>query len=197
MAQKAERIPSLLAMLDSERYSVYPARWAIVAVGARSPGFHTDQRWPANEESPRMQRPNQRSRLLGLAAALLIVATVAGSFVLYRPVRAQDDSPVGEWSVAITRTDVPVDIASSFSYVGRWRLGIDADGTYQAERLDVGATVITGSLDRRWRPDHLHRRGWTSFLLQRRGRAHHRRRYRHRHLFLGALRQNPHPDPGR
>ena len=92
-----------------------------------------------------MQRPNQRSRLLGLAAVLLIVASVAGSFVLYGPVRAQDDSPVGEWSVAITRTDVPVDIASSFSYVGRWRLGIDADGTYQAERLDVGATVITGS----------------------------------------------------
>ena len=92
-----------------------------------------------------MQRPTKRSRLLAVAAALLMVATVAGSFVLFGGARAQDDSPVGEWSVAITRTDVPVDIASSFSYVGRWRLGIEADGTYQAERLDVGATVVTGS----------------------------------------------------
>ncbi len=92
-----------------------------------------------------MPRSSQCSRLLAIAAILLLMATVAGSLVLYGPVRAQDDTPVGQWSVAITRTDVPVDIASSFSYVGRWRLGIEADGTYEAERLDVGATVVTGS----------------------------------------------------
>jgi hypothetical protein len=145
MAQKPERIPSLFAMLDSERYSVYPARWANAIEGRVVQRFRADQWWPANEEFPRMQRPTKRSRFLAIAAALLMIATVAGSFALYGAVRAQDDSPVGEWSVAITRTDVPVDIASSFSYVGRWRLGIDADGTYQAERLDVGATVVTGS----------------------------------------------------
>lgn len=92
-----------------------------------------------------MQRSTTRSRLLAASAVLLLIATIAGSLVLFSSVRAQDDSPVGQWSVAITRTDVPVDIASSFSYVGRWRLGIEADGTYDAERLDVGATVVSGS----------------------------------------------------
>ncbi|HET9661400.1 MAG TPA: hypothetical protein VFP05_13775 [Thermomicrobiales bacterium] len=92
-----------------------------------------------------MPRPTKRSRLLAVAAVLLMIATVAGSLALFGPVRAQDDSPVGQWSVAITRTDVPVDIASSFSYVGRWRLGIETDGTYDAERLDVGATVVSGT----------------------------------------------------
>lgn len=92
-----------------------------------------------------MQRPTKRSRLLALLAAALMLATIAGSLFLFEQARAQDDSPVGQWSVAIARTDVPVDIASSFSYVGRWRLGINDDGTYEAERLDVGATVVTGS----------------------------------------------------
>lgn len=92
-----------------------------------------------------MQRPTKRSRLLALLAAALMLATIAGSLFVFEQVLAQDDSPVGQWSVAIARTDVPVDIASSFSYVGRWRLGINDDGTYEAERLDVGATVVTGS----------------------------------------------------
>ncbi len=73
------------------------------------------------------------------------MATVAGSVFAYGQVQAQDDSPAGDWSVAIARTDVPVDIASSFSYVGRWRLSIDADGTYDAERLDVGTTLVSGT----------------------------------------------------
>lgn len=92
-----------------------------------------------------MQRPTKRSRLLFLVAALLLMATVAGSVFAYGQVQAQDDSPAGDWSVAIARTDVPVDIASSFSYVGRWRLSIDADGTYDAERLDVGTTLVSGT----------------------------------------------------
>jgi hypothetical protein len=92
-----------------------------------------------------MQRPTQRARLLTLAAALLIVASVATGALFFGNARAQNDTPIGEWSVAIARTDVPVDIASSFSYVGRWRVGIEADGSYEAERLDVGATVVSGT----------------------------------------------------
>lgn len=88
-----------------------------------------------------MQRPVKRARLLYLAATLLIALALVGSVVVIGQVRAQDDSPVGQWSVALGRTDIPVDVASSFSYVGRWRLGIDADGAYQAERADVGVVV--------------------------------------------------------
>ncbi len=92
-----------------------------------------------------MQRPNERARLPFVAAALLLIITIVASTFVFGQVRAQDDTPVGEWAVALGRTDVPDDIASSFSYVGRWRVGISADGTYQAERMDVGSVVVSGS----------------------------------------------------
>lgn len=92
-----------------------------------------------------MQRPIERARLPFVAAALLLIITIAGSAFAFGQVRAQDDTPVGEWAVALGRTDVPVDVASSFSYVGRWRLGITADGAYEAERMDVGSVVVRGS----------------------------------------------------
>lgn len=92
-----------------------------------------------------MQRPAVRARLLILASALMLALTIVGSGIFFGHARAQDDTPVGEWSVALARTDIPVDIASSFSYVGRWRLSIAADGTFEAERMDVGTTLVTGT----------------------------------------------------
>ena len=91
-----------------------------------------------------MYRPLIRVRLFAAIASVALIATLIGSVIAFGQVRAQDDSPVGQWSVALARTDMPVDIASSMSYIGRWRLGIEADGTYQAERTDVG-TVIEGT----------------------------------------------------
>ena len=91
-----------------------------------------------------MHRSLNRFRLFTAIAAVALLATLVGSVIAFDQVRAQDDSPVGQWSVALGRADIPVDIASSMSYVGRWRLGIEADGTYQAERTDVGI-VIEGS----------------------------------------------------
>lgn len=88
-----------------------------------------------------MQRQLQRSRLLRPVAALALILSLIGSVLVIGHVRAQADSPVGQWSVALTRNDVPVDVASSFSYIGQWRLGIDEDGTYQAERSDTGVMV--------------------------------------------------------
>ena len=92
-----------------------------------------------------MQRPAARARLLLLASALLLMFVSLGALFAFGQVRAQDDTPVGEWSVALARTDIPVDIASSFSYVGRWRLGIEADGSFEAERMDVETNLVTGS----------------------------------------------------
>lgn len=91
-----------------------------------------------------MPRYLNRSRLLTAVAALILGSSLFGSLIVITQVRAQNDSPVGQWSVALSRTDIPVDVASSFSYVGRWRLGINGDGTYEAARSDVGV-VVTGS----------------------------------------------------
>jgi len=82
-----------------------------------------------------------RFRLFAVIASVALIATLIGSVFAFGQARAQDDSPVGQWSVALGRVDIPVDIASSMSYVGRWRLGIEEDGTFQAERTDVGIVV--------------------------------------------------------
>jgi hypothetical protein len=88
-----------------------------------------------------MHRSQNRFRLFTALAAVALVAALIGTVVAFNQARAQDDSPVGQWSVALGRTDIPVDIASSMSYIGRWRLGIEEDGTYQAERSDVGIVI--------------------------------------------------------
>ncbi|MCO5220225.1 MAG: hypothetical protein M9947_01425 [Thermomicrobiales bacterium] len=96
---------------------------------------------PITQEFPAMQRSNQRFRIFAACSAAVVLLTLLGSVLVFDRARAQDDTPVGQWSVALARTDIPVDIASSFSYVGRWRLGIEADGTYEAERTDAGVVV--------------------------------------------------------
>ncbi len=89
-----------------------------------------------------MHRPLNRFRLFSsLAVRGVACHTGRVGASPSEQVRAQDESPVGQWSVALARTDIPVDIASSMSYIGRWRLGIEADGTYQAERTDVGIVI--------------------------------------------------------
>jgi hypothetical protein len=88
-----------------------------------------------------MHRSMNRFRLFSVIASVALVATLIGTVFVFNQVRAQDDSPVGQWSVALARTDIPVDIASSMSYIGRWRLGIEEDGTFQAERTDVGIVI--------------------------------------------------------
>lgn len=88
-----------------------------------------------------MQRSLNRFRLFAMLAVIAMIATLIGSVVAFNQAGAQDDSPVGQWSVALARTDIPVDIASSMSYIGRWRLGIEEDGTFQAERSDAGIVV--------------------------------------------------------
>jgi hypothetical protein len=88
-----------------------------------------------------MQRPMKRSRLLAAGITLLLISSLVGSVFVMQQARAQDESPVGQWTVALTRADVPEDVAGGFSYVGRWRLGIESDGTYDAQRSDVGVAV--------------------------------------------------------
>jgi len=88
-----------------------------------------------------MSSITNRARLFAVLASAMLIVTLVGAVLAFGRVDAQDDSPVGQWSVALARTDIPVDIASSMSYVGRWRLGIEADGTFEAERTDAGVVI--------------------------------------------------------
>ncbi|MEZ4507141.1 MAG: hypothetical protein R2848_15145 [Thermomicrobiales bacterium] len=88
-----------------------------------------------------MSSITNRARLFAVLASAMLIVTLVGAVFAFGRVDAQDDSPVGQWSVALARTDIPVDIASSMSYVGRWRLGIEADGTFEAERTDAGVVI--------------------------------------------------------
>jgi hypothetical protein len=85
-------------------------------------------------------KANRATRALRVAT-LLIAATL-----LFQPMMAfaQDESDlVGEYAVGISREDLPTDVAGIYSYVGRWRIAFNPDGSYEAERTDVGV-MVTG-----------------------------------------------------
>lgn len=55
-----------------------------------------------------------------------------------------EDGMAGEYTVAITREDLPLDLPNAFSYIGQWRIAFTDDGNYLAERLDT-AVLVTGT----------------------------------------------------
>ncbi len=57
---------------------------------------------------------------------------------------ASDDSPAGEYTVAITEDDVPQDVPGGADLIGRWQIFLQPDGAYSLGRADVGI-VVTGS----------------------------------------------------
>ena len=69
--------------------------------------------------------------LLALAAALL-GPVLNGS--------AQDDI-VGDYSIIFGSEELDQDVANAPALAGRWRLSFAEDGTFEAERLDVGVLV--------------------------------------------------------
>lgn len=76
---------------------------------------------------------------LSLASAFVFFAL---SVMPATPTMAQiSDTIVGEYTVGIARDDIPVDQPDGFSYIGRWRIAFNTDGTYFAERLDIGRVV--------------------------------------------------------
>ena len=94
-----------------------------------------------------------KSRLRQFPAnPITFLASVALAMAMILPlVNAQpsafaqaNDDLVGEYSVSLTKDDVPTTLAGGDSYIGRWRIEFAADGTYSAERQDVGV-VISGT----------------------------------------------------
>ena len=57
---------------------------------------------------------------------------------------ASDDSPAGEYTVAITEDDIPQDVPGGADLIGRWQIFLEPDGAYSLGRADIGI-VVTGS----------------------------------------------------
>lgn len=87
-----------------------------------------------------------RSRTSRLSRLALMVPVVAALTVgLVAPARwssAQEPNElVGDYAVSIGSNDIPTDLAGGSIMVGRWHVAFAADGSYYAERLDIGPVV--------------------------------------------------------
>lgn len=77
---------------------------------------------------------------LSVVVALAVAAVAPGRWS-----SAQEPSGlVGDYAVSIGSNDIPSDLASGSILVGRWHVAFQADGSYYAERLDLGR-VVTGT----------------------------------------------------
>lgn len=85
--------------------------------------------------------PRSRRHVRGAAVLGLIALLAAASFAIPRPSSAQASDLVGEYTVSIQRDALPTDVPNAPSLTGRWRIAFGADGSYQAERLDLGVLV--------------------------------------------------------
>lgn len=87
----------------------------------------------------RTLRTRRPARFVAIAfvALLTLVAPVDSS----RFAAAQQDELVGDFTVAIGSETIPTDIANGSALIGRWHLSFEPDGSYQAERIDVGVVV--------------------------------------------------------
>lgn len=74
------------------------------------------------------------ARLVVVALIVDICAAIAAPF----GARGQDNSLVGEYSVAIPLEQIPSDLPNAPTLVGQWRISFATDGTFSATRADVG-----------------------------------------------------------
>ena len=86
---------------------------------------------------------SRTSRLSRLALMVSIASALAVGLVLPgRWSSAQEpDALVGDYAVSIGSNDIPSDLASGSILVGRWHVAFQSDGSYYAERLDIGRVV--------------------------------------------------------
>ena len=87
-----------------------------------------------------------RSRTSPLSRLAFLVSVVAALTVgLVAPGRwsaAQEPNELaGDYAVSIGSNDIPTDLAGGSIMVGRWHVAFQADGSYYAERLDIGRVV--------------------------------------------------------
>ena len=80
------------------------------------------------------------ARALAVALIVGICAAIASPF----GARGQDNTLVGDYSVAITLEQIPTDLPNAPTLVGQWRISFAPDGTFTASRADVG-TLVSGT----------------------------------------------------
>ena len=85
---------------------------------------------------------SHRAQMTRFVTGLLVLGLVSISF-LSGAVSAQDSSDdiVGDYSVTITKDDALPSVANSPMLVAAWHIGFYQDGTYLAERIDIGPMV--------------------------------------------------------
>lgn len=72
-------------------------------------------------------------------AALLVV--VFSALPVIGKAQPADDGVAGVWSASVADSDVPTDLGSGPSLIGRWRIEFREDGSYAGIREDVGQVV--------------------------------------------------------
>lgn len=78
------------------------------------------------------------------AIALLALLLVGDSLLPAQSLAQTSDSLSGSFAVALSRDDIPTDLAGGYGFVGRWIISFNDDGSYVSERQDVGI-VVTGT----------------------------------------------------
>ena len=56
----------------------------------------------------------------------------------------EGEPPAGDYTVAITKLDIPSDLVNGPDLIGRWEILFGADGSYVLRRADLG-DMVTGS----------------------------------------------------
>lgn len=86
------------------------------------------------------------------AATIAVTMLLSLVIILGSPFRAAGqggsdrDEIAGDYSVAITREDVPADLTGGPSLIGKWRISFGEDGDYTVRRQDVG-DLVTGTYE--------------------------------------------------
>ena len=88
--------------------------------------------------------PSARAAMMLLTTWLSLVIALASPFRAAGQAGTAPDGIAGEYSVALTREDVPADLAGGPSLIGKWRISFGEDGDYTVRRQDVG-DLVTGT----------------------------------------------------
>ncbi len=90
--------------------------------------------------------PSVRAVTIAVMMLVSLVLVLGSPFRVAGQAGSDRDEIVGEYSVAITREDVPADLAGGPSLIGKWRIAFGEDGEYTVRRQDVG-DLVTGTYE--------------------------------------------------
>lgn len=88
----------------------------------------------------RMSRSSRIAVMVSITAAIVVGMLAPGAWSSAQ----EPEELVGDYAVSIGSNDIPKDLASGSVLVGRWHVAFQADGSYYAERLDIGR-LVSGS----------------------------------------------------